>query len=79
MFGLFSKKKKSISLFDLDGNALKDGDIVQSLRYDLGDCVLEAKEDSFEYVAVNSGKRVSWVRMIDASTERQKVLLKEKP
>ena len=79
MFGLFGKKKKTISLFDLEGNALKAGDLVQSLRYDLGDCLLEAKEDSFEYVAVNSGERVSWVRMIDASTERQKVLLKEKP
>jgi len=79
MFGLFKKKKKAIVLYDFDGNALKEGDLVESMRYDLGDCRLEVNEGSYEYVAMDSGEKVSWLKMIDASTERQKVLRKEVP
>lgn len=77
MFGLFGKKKKEARLFDFEGNPLKEGDVVESLRYDLGDCTIERVEQGFEYVSLSSGERVSWVRMIDASTERQKVRLKQ--
>lgn len=76
-FGLFSKRKKELSLIDYNGMPLKDGDVVVSLRYDLGECKLERIEGGFEYVSINSGERVSWLRMIDASTERQKVHLKQ--
>jgi hypothetical protein len=79
MFGLFKKKKKELSLVDLEGNPLNVGDKVESLRYDLGECVLEAPEagPGIDYVSIASGQRVSWVRMIDAATERQKVKLSE--
>ena len=79
MFGLFKKKKKALVLYDFDGNALKEGDLVESMRYDLGDCRLEVHDGSYAYVATDSGEKVSWLKMIDASTERQKVLLKEMP
>ena len=73
MFGLFKKKKKYISLIDLEGNKLKDGDIVVSLRYDLGECRLVKTEDGFEYQSLVTDEKVSWIKMIDAATERQKV------
>lgn len=73
MFGLFKKKKKEISLIDLEGNKLKDGDIVVSLRYDLGECRLVKTEDGFEYQSLVTDEKVSWIKMIDAATERQKV------
>lgn len=72
MFGIF-KKNKSVSLFDLDDNPLKEGDEVMSLRYDLGQCTL-VQEDGVIYYESNASKeRVSWVKMIDAVTEKQKV------
>ena len=77
MFGLFKKKKKEISLIDLEGNKLKDGDIVVSLRYDLGECRLVKTEDGFEYQSLATDEKVSWIKMIDAATECQKVKLKQ--
>ena len=77
MFGLFKKKKKEISLSDLDGNRLKDGDIVLSLRYDLGECKLMKTEDGYEYQSLATEEKVSWLKMIDAATEYQKVKLKQ--
>jgi hypothetical protein len=77
VFGLFTKKKKEIVLTDLDGNLLKDGDLVLSLRYDLGECKLVKVENGFEYQSLITDERVSWLKMIDAVTERQKVLLKQ--
>ena len=76
MFGLFKKKKK-LELFDLDGNPLSEGDIVENFRYDLGECRLIKTEEGFEYESLADGRRVSWLRMIDAATERQKVRLKQ--
>ena len=73
MFGLFKKKKKELVLFDLEGNQLIEGDIVLSLRYDLGECRLIKTEQGFEYESIENKNRVSWVKMIDAATERQKV------
>lgn len=75
MFGLFKKKPKEIILEDFDGNPIKAGDRVESLRYELGECVLEKGENGIEYVSIKTGERVLWIKMIDASTERQKVRL----
>lgn len=77
MFRLFGKKKKVITLYDFDGNALKEGDLVESLRYDMGECKLTFTEGVFEYEATKTGKKVNWLKMIDASTERQKVRIIE--
>jgi hypothetical protein len=73
MFGLFKKKKKEIILFDLEGNPLEDGDLVLSLRYEMGECKLVKTETGFEYQSTESDVKVSWIKMIDAATERQKV------
>ena len=50
-----------------------------SHRYDLGECRIIQSESGIEYESLASGERVSWVKMIDASTEKQKVnkVLKE--
>ena len=83
MFGLFKKNKKDKkslpALIDLDNNVLTVGDLVISHRYDLGRCRIIEAENGIEYESLESGERVSWIRMIDASTERQKVnkILKE--
>ena len=73
MFGLFKKKKKELVLFDLEGNPLAEGDIVLSLRYDMGECKLVKTEDGFEYQSIERDTKVTWLKMIDAATERQKV------
>lgn len=76
MFGLFKKKEKKpkpVNLLDLDNNPLQEGDIVISLRYDMGKCRLELSEGIFEYLSLETGQRVSYTRMIDAITENQKV------
>jgi hypothetical protein len=79
MFGLFKKKpkeKQPPKLLDLNGNPIVEGSIVTSLRYDLGDCKVELEELEYFYVSIEKGERVSYVRMVDAITENQKVLLK---
>ncbi|MFT6827214.1 MAG: hypothetical protein ACJAZV_000495 [Roseivirga sp.] len=79
MFGLFKKKpkeKQAPKLLDLNGNPIVEGSIVTSLRYDLGDCKVELVELEYFYVSIEKGERVSYVRMVDAITENQKVLLK---
>ena len=73
MFGIFKKKKKELVLFDLEGNSLADGDIVLSLRYDMGECKLVKTENGFEYHSLEGDTRMTWLKMIDAATERQKV------
>jgi len=73
MFGLFKKKKKEITLFDLEGNALEEGDTVLSLRYEMGECKLVKTENGFEYQSLEGDTKMSWLKMIDAATERQKV------
>ena len=69
----FFKKKKEQELYDLEGNLLKEGDLVLSLRYDLGECKIMKTEEGFEYYSLETGESVSWVKMIDAATTRQKV------
>jgi len=77
LFNLFKKKsgdkKKLPPLADLDNNLLKEGDIVLSHRYDLGECKIINSENGIEYESLSTGERVSWLRMIDAATEKQKV------
>lgn len=79
MFGLFKKKpkeKQPPKLLDLNGNPIVEGSIVTSLRYDLGDCKVELEGIDYFYVSIEKGERVSYVRMVDAITENQKVILK---
>jgi hypothetical protein len=77
MFRLFKsskdKAKSNLKLEDLDHNPLKEGDLVQSLRYDLGKCRIIKTENGIEYESLQTGKKVNWSLMIDAATELQKV------
>lgn len=76
MFSLFKKKKKGSGLpaiSDLDNNPLKEGDLVEALRYELGQCKLLVIDNSYIYESLSSGRQVSWLKMIDASTDNQKV------
>ncbi len=68
-----NSKNKIPNLDDLDGNPLQVGDKVISRRYDLEECIIVESENGIMYESVGSGERVSWVKMIDASTEQQKV------
>ena len=60
-------------MLDLDGKALQVGDFVECLRYEMGKCQLIKTEEGFAYESLEDGKRVSWVRMVDAATKNQKV------
>ena len=76
MVNLFKKKAKTEKippLVDLDDNPLQVGDQVISHRYDLGLCRIIKTENGIEYESIESGEKVSWLRMVDAATERQKV------
>ena len=76
MFGLFKKKEKKKekpALTDLENQPLAVGDLVESLRYDMGTCRILEDEKGLVYESINSGTQKSWVYMIDAATERQKV------
>lgn len=72
MFGIF-KKKKELELYDLEGNALAEGDIVLGLRYEMGECKLVKTENGYEYQSIEGDTNMSWIKMTDAATERQKV------
>jgi len=67
------KPKALPPLVDLDQNPLQEGDLVQALRYDLGKAKIVMEDDMIYYESLESGERVSWVKMIDAATEFQKV------
>ncbi len=76
MFKLFKKNsggKSELNFADLDGVPLKEGDIVISLRYDLGKCKVVKTGKGFEYESLESGQLVHWLRMVDAATKNQKV------
>ena len=78
MFGLFKKKpkeKQPPKLLDLNNNPIVAGAVVKSLRYDLGECDVILEEFEYFYVPRNGDNKVSYMRMIDAITENQKVLL----
>jgi hypothetical protein len=75
MFGFFSKNKKDKLplLVDLNDEPLSVGDIVDVFRYELGRSKLIIVDETYFYQSIESGKQVSWLKMIDASSERQKV------
>ena len=77
MFGLFKRNKsKKIAmpeLVDLNNNSIQEGDLVTALRYELGICKVIILDGKYIYESEGDGKQVSWVKMIDASTDRQKV------
>ena len=58
---------------DLDGNPIYEGDEVISQRYDMGKCTVELEDIQFFYVSQDSGQKISYVKMVDAITGRQKV------
>ncbi|WP_245706110.1 hypothetical protein [Catalinimonas alkaloidigena] len=58
---------------DINGIPLAEGDFVESLRYDLGKCRLLKTDKGFVYESLENGRQVSWLQMIDASTDQQKV------
>lgn len=72
-FNLFKKNKKKKQLQDLFGNRIYPGDKVESLRYDLGECILIEGENGYEYESLKTGEKVSYAKMIDAATSYQKV------
>jgi hypothetical protein len=67
------KKKSRIKFYDFDGQPLKEGDIVMSLRYDLGECRIIMTENGYAYESVKTGEKVNYAKMIDAGTGCQKV------
>ncbi len=80
MFNFFKKTKKSENgvkpmpeLSDLDGMTLQEGDVVEALRYELGRCKIVIEDHQYFYESLFTGTRVSWTKMIDASTNFQKV------
>lgn len=68
-----AKKKGSIPFVDIDGSPLQEGDLVMAQRYELGEAKILKGEQGWEYESLESGKRVSYARMIDAATKHQKV------
>ena len=77
LFGLFKKKKKSAgqgpALVDMDQTPLEPGDRVEVFRYDLGVSVIIEEDGKYYYESERDGRRIIWVKMIDASTKTQKV------
>jgi len=75
MAGLFSKKprKNKLQFVDFEGQLLKEGDTVMSMRYDLGECRIIDTDQGLAYESLASGQQVSYVKMIDAATGYQKV------
>ena len=71
MFRLLKKRKQK--LFDIDGQELKTGDKVMVLRYDMGICTLLKTEKGWVYQSQETGREMSYARMFDAYTKRQKV------
>jgi len=75
LFKFFKKngKDKSYHLVDMDGYPIEEGDKVEALRYDLGVCLVVKTEQGIVYRSDESGKEVSFAKMIDAHTKYQKV------
>ncbi len=68
-----NQQKKEIQMVDVEGKPLHAGDVVMSLRYELGKCKLLAVENGFEYESLDTGERVHYLKMVDAATSYQKV------
>ena len=77
MAGLFSRKsgKNKLQFVDLEGQPMKEGDTVMSLRYDMGECRIIKTEEGMVYESLSTGEKVNYAKMIDAATGYQKVKL----
>jgi hypothetical protein len=74
MTALFRRKQKSkIQFCDFDGQPLKEGDIVMSMRYDMGESRIIKTDEGLAYESLSSGEVVGYAKMIDAATGYQKV------
>ncbi len=82
MFNFFRRKKQQeeaktpppqLQLADINQFPLQEGDLVEALRYDLGKCKLIRAEKGYVYESLSTGQQVSWLRMVDAITQLQKV------
>jgi hypothetical protein len=80
MFNFFKKKAQPEKantpppqLADINQFPLQEGDLVEALRYDLGKCKLTRTEKGYVYESLATGEQVSWLRMVDAITQLQKV------
>lgn len=80
MFNFFKKNKPKEEaktpppqLADINQFPLQEGDVVEALRYDLGKCKLIRAEKGYVYQSLTTGEQVSWLRMVDAITQLQKV------
>ena len=78
MAGIFSSRNKKagkskLQFVDLEGQTLKEGDVVMSLRYDLGESKIINTESGLAYESLKTGEQVPWAKMIDAATGYQKV------
>ncbi len=73
----FLKKKppepQPPELLDMDGHPIVEGDRVMAHRYELGTCEVILEGLQFFYVSTESGKKISYVKMVDAITGNQKV------
>ena len=79
-FNLFKKRNLSgrqasikRQLQDLNGAPLFVGDIVECLRYEMGESILIEGDDGLEYESIKTKQKVSFAKMIDAATSFQKV------
>ena len=77
MFDFLKRKKRKTDgpppLADLKQVSLAEGDMVESLRYDLGICRVLMTEKGLTYQSLADGRQVSWHLMVDAATDLQKV------
>ena len=74
MTPLFRRNPKSkVRFCDFEGQPLKEGDIVMSMRYDLGESRIIKTEEGLAYESLSSGQVIGYAKMIDAATGYQKV------
>ena len=74
MTALFRRKPKSkVRFCDFEGQPLNEGDIVMSMRYDMGESRIIKTEEGLAYESLSSGQVVGYAKMIDAATGYQKV------
>jgi len=66
-------KSGDLNFADVNGLPLHEGDLVESLRYDLGRCRIIRTDTGLAYESLATHQVVSWARMIDAASKNQKV------
>ena len=64
---------KPLRMVDIEGIPLSEGDIVESLRYELGKCRIVSGDGGMQYESLETGKKVHYLKMVDAATSFQKV------